>query len=97
MRSKDAEIAILKVELLKAQTEGPGTSIVQELRRENAELRTKIATLQEKTIKDNDYANARLTLIVQSFPISLPPHSPSCGLPLFIFCVSHLQSSLNSV
>lgn len=46
--SKDAEIAIHKVELLKAQIEGPGTSDVQELHRENVELRSKIAALQEK-------------------------------------------------
>lgn len=55
---------LLKAELLKAQTEGPSTSEVQELHRENAEMRTKIGALQEKEIKDNDEANARLTLII---------------------------------
>ena len=40
--------------------------MVQALERENAELKAKIAALQEKAIKDNDAANARLTLIIQS-------------------------------
>ena len=66
LSSKDAEIAILKAELLTAQTEGPGIVVVQALERENAELRAKVIALQEKTIKDNDDANVRLTLIIQS-------------------------------
>ncbi|TMW84417.1 hypothetical protein EJD97_025247, partial [Solanum chilense] len=41
LSGKDAEIAILKAELLTSQTEGPGTAVVQALERENAELRTK--------------------------------------------------------
>ena len=73
LSSKDAEIAILKAELLKAQTEGPGTSIVQELHKENEELRAKIFVLQEKAIKDNDDANARLTLIIQFLSHQPPP------------------------
>ena len=60
MSSKDDEIAILQVELLKALIEGIGTSIVQELRKSNEELRAKMVSLQEKAIKDNDDANARL-------------------------------------
>ena len=64
LSGKDVEISILKAELLTAQTEGPGTSVVQALERENAELRAKITALQEKAINDNDAANARLTLII---------------------------------
>lgn len=64
LSTKDAEIAILKVELLKAQTEGPSTSIFQELDKKNAIMRDKIVALQEKEIKDNDDANSRLTLII---------------------------------
>ncbi|KAG5582876.1 hypothetical protein H5410_053503, partial [Solanum commersonii] len=45
-------------ELLKAQTEGPGTKEVKELKNQNDELLAKIATLQEKMIKDNDAANS---------------------------------------
>ncbi|TMW98988.1 hypothetical protein EJD97_003221 [Solanum chilense] len=63
---------LIKAELLKAQTEGPGISEVQELHRENAEMRTKIGALQEKAIKDNDEANARLTLIIQSLSHQSP-------------------------
>ena len=73
LSGKDAEIAILKAELLTAQTEGPGTSVVQALERENAELRAKITALQEKAINDNDAANARLTLIIQSLSHQPPP------------------------
>ena len=73
LSGKEAEIAILKVELLTAQNEGPGSSVVQALERENAELKAKITALQEKAIKDNDAANARLTLIILS--LSHPPPS----------------------
>ena len=74
LSGKEAEIAILKAELLTEQHEGPGSSVVQALERENAELKAKITALQEKTIKDNDASNARLTLIIQS--LSNPPPSP---------------------
>ncbi|TMW96928.1 hypothetical protein EJD97_006535 [Solanum chilense] len=74
LSGKDVEIAILKDELLTAQTEGPGTAVVQALERENAELRAKVIALQEKAIKDNDDANARLTLIIQSLSHQ-PPSS----------------------
>ena len=50
LSGKDAEIAILKDELLTSQIEGPGTAVVQALERENAELRTKVIALQEKAI-----------------------------------------------
>ena len=73
LSGKEAEIAILKAELLIAQHEGPGSSVVQALERENAELKAKIIALQEKAIRDNDAANARLTLIIQS--MSHPPPS----------------------
>ena len=73
LSGKEAEIAILKAELLTAQNEGPGSSVVQALERENAELK-KITALQEKAIRDNDASNARLTLIIQS--LSNPPPSP---------------------
>ncbi|TMW91242.1 hypothetical protein EJD97_014581 [Solanum chilense] len=73
LSGKDAEIAILKAELLTVQTEGPGTDAVQALKRENAELRAKVIALQEKAIKDNDATNARLTLIIQSLSHQPPP------------------------
>ncbi|TMW87859.1 hypothetical protein EJD97_019390 [Solanum chilense] len=73
LSGKDAELAILKAELLTAQTEGPGTNEVQALERENLELRAKVMALQEKAIKDNDAANARLTLIIQSLSHQPPP------------------------
>ena len=73
LSGKEAEIAILKAELLTEQHEGPGSSVVQALERENGELKAKITALQEKAIKDNDVANARLTLIIQS--MSHPPPS----------------------
>ena len=73
LNGKEAEIALLKAELLTAQTEGPGTSVVQALERENAELRVKVTALQEKAIKDNDATNDRLTLIIQSLSHQPPP------------------------
>ena len=73
LSGKDAEIAILKAELLTAQIEGPGTSVIQALERENAELRSKVTALQEKAIKDNDAANDGLTLIIQSLSHQPPP------------------------
>ena len=73
LSGKDAEIAILKVEQLNKETEGTGTVVVQALERENAELRAKVIALQEKSIKDNDDANTRLTLIIQSLSHQPPP------------------------
>ncbi|KAH0784278.1 hypothetical protein KY290_003876 [Solanum tuberosum] len=72
--NKEVEIALLKVELLKAQTEGHGTAEVRELRKQNEVLLAKIAALQEKAIKDNDEANTRLTLIIKSLSHK-PPSS----------------------
>ena len=72
LSGKEAEIAILKVELLTAQSEGPGSSVVQALEKENAELKVNITALQEKAIKYIDAANARLTLVFQSLPHPLP-------------------------
>ena len=74
LSSKEAEIVILKAELLTAQSEGPGSSVVQALEEENNELKAKITALQEKAIKDNDAANARLTLVIQSLS-QTPPSS----------------------
>ena len=74
LSGKEVEIAILKAELLTAQSEGPGSSVVQALEKENAQLKTKITALQEKAIKDNDAANARLTLVIQSLS-KTPPSS----------------------
>ena len=73
LSGKEAEIVILKAELLTAQNEGPGTFVVQALQRVNVELKAKITALQEKAIKDNDAANARLTLIIQSLSHQPPP------------------------
>ena len=72
LSGKEAKIAILKAELLNGQSEGPGSSVVQALEKENAQLKTKITALQEKAIKDNDAANARLTLVIQSLSHPLP-------------------------
>ena len=74
LSSKEAEIVVLKAELLTAQSEGPGPSVVQALEKENNELKAKITALQEKAIKDNDVANARLTLVIQSLS-QTPPSS----------------------
>ena len=46
LSGKDVEIAILKAELLIAQTEGPGTAVVQALERDNVELRAKVISLK---------------------------------------------------
>ncbi|KAH0650115.1 hypothetical protein KY284_030027 [Solanum tuberosum] len=70
--NKDAKIALLKAQLLKAQTEGPGTKAVKDLRLQNTALLAHNATLQEKAIKDNDEANARLTLAIKSLSHQLP-------------------------
>ena len=74
LSSKEAEIDVLKAELLTAQSEGPGSSVVQALEKENNELKAKITALQENAIKDNDAANARLTLVIQSLS-QTPPSS----------------------
>ena len=74
LSSKEAEIVVLKAELLTAQSEGPDSSVVQALEKENNELKAKITALQEKAIKDNDVANARLTLVIQSLS-KTPPSS----------------------
>ncbi|KAH0737953.1 hypothetical protein KY290_036658 [Solanum tuberosum] len=72
--NKDAKIALLKAELLKAQTEEPGTDEAKELKKQNEELLAKITALQEKMIKDNDAANSRLTLVINSLSHQ-PPSS----------------------
>ncbi|KAH0686329.1 hypothetical protein KY284_016882 [Solanum tuberosum] len=53
---------------------GPGTEEVKELKKQNEELLAKIAALQEKMIKDNDAANSRLTLVINSLSHQ-PPSS----------------------
>ena len=84
LSGKDTEIAILKAELLTAQTEGPGSAVVQALERENAKQKAKVIGLQEKAIKDNDDANARHTLIIQS--LSHQP-LPFIVLPIIFPCL----------
>ena len=74
LSGREAEVVILKAELLTAQSEGPGSSVVQALEKDNDELKVKIIALQEKAIKDNDAANARLTLVIQSLS-QTPPSS----------------------
>ena len=74
LSGKEAEIVVLKAELLTAQSEGPGSSAVQTLERENNELKATITALQEKAIKDNDAANARLSRVIQSLS-KTPPSS----------------------
>ncbi|KAG5600288.1 hypothetical protein H5410_031658 [Solanum commersonii] len=64
MWNKDAEITLEKAELLKAHFEGLGTAEVNELRKKIDELMAQIAALQEKSIKDNDEANSRLTFVL---------------------------------
>ncbi|KAH0722612.1 hypothetical protein KY290_005261 [Solanum tuberosum] len=56
------ELDEMTVRLLKAQTERPGTAEINELRKKNNMLLAQKAALQEKIIKNNDVANARLTL-----------------------------------
>ncbi|KAG5605063.1 hypothetical protein H5410_026555 [Solanum commersonii] len=72
--SRDAKIAILTAALLKAQTKRPGTTEVRVLRKQNKVLLAKIVAFQEKAIKDNDEANTRLTLIIESLSHQ-PPSS----------------------
>ncbi|KAH0644978.1 hypothetical protein KY284_032862 [Solanum tuberosum] len=66
VRKYDVKIALLKAQLVKAQTEGPGLSEVTELRVKNATLLAQNADLQEKLIKAHDAVNDRLTLVIQS-------------------------------
>ncbi|KAH0743490.1 hypothetical protein KY290_031483 [Solanum tuberosum] len=54
--------------------EGHGTTKVKDLRKQNEVLFAKIAALQEKMIKDNDAANSRLTLVINSLSHQ-PPSS----------------------
>ncbi|KAH0742997.1 hypothetical protein KY290_030990 [Solanum tuberosum] len=68
------ELEEMTAQLLKAQIEGPGTEAVKELRLQNTALLAHNATLQEKAIKDNDEANARLTLVIKSLSHQ-PPSS----------------------
>ncbi|KAK4724110.1 hypothetical protein R3W88_026889 [Solanum pinnatisectum] len=63
---RDAEIALLNAQLVKAQTEGPGTEEVNELKMKNANLLPQNDDLQEKLIKAHDTANDRLTLVMKS-------------------------------
>ena len=94
LSSKDEEIAILKVKLLKAQTEGSGTSVVQELKQVNADLKAKIVVLQEKVIKAMIMLMLDLLLSFSPFPISLP-FIVHPIISLYVFCMAYLPSLLN--
>ncbi|KAK4736944.1 hypothetical protein R3W88_000641 [Solanum pinnatisectum] len=72
MSNKDAETALLKAQLLKAQTEGSGIEEASELRLKNAALLAQNAALQEKLINDHDEANDRLTLVIKSLSHKTP-------------------------
>ncbi|KAH0714908.1 hypothetical protein KY284_007813 [Solanum tuberosum] len=69
---RDVEITLLKAQLSKAQTEGPGSAEVSKLRKKNETLLVENVELKEKLIKFNDAANDRLTLVIQS-----PTQKPS--------------------
>lgn len=66
LSNKDVHITLLKIKLLKDQFEGPGTPEVNELEKKIDALMSQNATLQQKLIKYNDEAIARLTLIIRS-------------------------------
>ncbi|KAH0765226.1 hypothetical protein KY285_001097 [Solanum tuberosum] len=63
---KDAKIALLKAQLAKAQTEGPGSAEVSELKAKYEALLAHNAELKEKLTKSNDAANDHLSLVIQS-------------------------------
>ncbi|KAH0764937.1 hypothetical protein KY285_000808 [Solanum tuberosum] len=71
---KDAEMTLFKAQLTKAQTEGPGTEEVKELRLKNAALLSQTDDLQERLIKTHEYANDRLTFVIKSLTHQ-PPSS----------------------
>ncbi|KAH0715104.1 hypothetical protein KY284_008009 [Solanum tuberosum] len=64
---RDAKIALLKEQSAKAQTEGPGSAEVSELRKKNETLLAQNADMKEKLIKYHDASNDRPTLVIQSF------------------------------
>lgn len=94
--NKDDEIAILNAELLKTQTDVLDNSEVRKLHRQNKELRVKNFELQEKEMKDNAESNARLTLIINLSPISLPHHSPLFFVLVSFLLCGKFQGSLHS-
>ncbi|KAK4737283.1 hypothetical protein R3W88_000980 [Solanum pinnatisectum] len=63
---KDAEIALLKAQLAKAQIEGPGSAEVSKLKAKSEALLAQNAELKEKLVKSNDAANDDLSLVIQS-------------------------------
>lgn len=64
----------LKAALLKAQTKLPGNEVVKELQKQNDTLIEKVAVIIEKMIKDNNEANSKITLVMNSLS-HIPPSS----------------------
>ena len=64
--------------------------MVQALERENVELKAKITALQKKAIRDNDAANVRLTLIIQSLSHPPPSSKPVKKIPCVFLSVAYL-------
>lgn len=75
LSKKDVEIAMLKAQLDKAQSEGPGSEEVSELRAKNADLTAQVADLKEKLLQLHVDSDARLTLVLQSLSHK-PPRPP---------------------
>lgn len=69
---KDIEMALLKAQLTKAQTEGLGTEEVKELRLKNVALLSQTADIQKRLIKAHDSANDQLTFVIKSFTHQFP-------------------------
>ncbi|KAG5568671.1 hypothetical protein H5410_064314 [Solanum commersonii] len=63
---KDIEMTLFKEKITKAQTEGPGTEEVKELRLKNAALLSQTDDLQKRLIKAHESANDRLTFVIKS-------------------------------
>ncbi|KAH0651609.1 hypothetical protein KY290_032516 [Solanum tuberosum] len=71
---ENAEIALLKAQLAKEQTEASGSAEVTKLRAKSESLLAQNAELTEKLIKAHDAANDHLTLVIQSLT-QKPPFS----------------------
>lgn len=63
MSKKDVEIALLKAQLVKAQTEGPGTEELAAMIK-NDELSAKVNELNAKLLHSHEDANTRLNLVL---------------------------------
>lgn len=75
LTQKDDEIVKLKGQIAKSSIEGPGSEEIERLKKKNVELSAKVEDLTNNLLKSHEEADARLSLVLQTFqsrPTQIP-------------------------